>query len=193
MVKILEGPNSRYEIAKRSFNWLKLKKDYIANLTDSFDLVPIGAFYGKGKRTGNFGAFLLACYDPESEQFQSACKVLSVFSLPSIYVHSSLIEILSNLKLGTGFSDESLAQHTQQLMQHQLKEKPPYFRYFSSLLFVFLDAQWKRNTELNVIECNDLFGQSTGETMKPDVWFEPVQVWEARCCFSAFRKKTMTK
>jgi DNA ligase-1 len=124
MVKILEGPNSRYEIAKRSFNWLKLKKDYIDNLTDSFDLVPIGAFYGKGKRTGNFGAFLLACYDPESEQFQSACK------------------------LGTGFSDEILAQHTQQLMQHQLKEKPPYF--------------------------------VTGETMKPDVWFEPVQVWEVR-------------
>jgi DNA ligase-1 len=84
MVKILEGPNSRYEIAKRSFNWLKLKKDYMDNLTDSFDLVPIGAFYGKGKRTGNFGAFLLACYDPENEQFQSVCKVKSSVSFDLI-------------------------------------------------------------------------------------------------------------
>ena len=88
MVKVLEGPESIYEPSRRSLNWLKLKKDYMDGLTDSFDLVPIGAWHGKGKRTGVFGAYLLACYDPEEEMWQGITKI------------------------GTGFSDEMLQQLT---------------------------------------------------------------------------------
>ena len=83
MLKMLDKP---YQAGSRGSHWLKLKREYQNELGDSLDLVTIGGFFGKGRRTGNYGTLLLATYDDEEDTFTSICKV------------------------GTGFTDEDLDQ-----------------------------------------------------------------------------------
>lgn len=49
MLKRLDN-KSYYEPAKRSNAWVKVKRDYCENLRDSLDLVPIGAWFGNGRK-----------------------------------------------------------------------------------------------------------------------------------------------
>ncbi|NWJ68104.1 ATP-dependent DNA ligase [Marine Group I thaumarchaeote] len=83
---MLKTPSAPYRAGTRGSNWLKLKREYRNELGDSFDLIVIGAYFGRGRRTGLYGTLLLATYNPEKDNFPSICKV------------------------GTGFTDESLDQ-----------------------------------------------------------------------------------
>ena len=83
---MLKAPNASYRAGTRGSNWLKLKREYRNELGDSLDLVVIGAYFGRGRRTGFYGTLLLGSYNPDEDVFPSICKV------------------------GTGFTDESLDQ-----------------------------------------------------------------------------------
>ncbi|KAI4834614.1 DNA ligase I [Plasmodium brasilianum] len=108
MVKTLLD-NASYEPSRRSLNWLKVKKDYIEGLSDSVDLVPIAGYYGKGKRSGVYGAFVLASYNSETENFQTVCKA------------------------GTGFSDEILNTLYDLLNDKIIPNKKSYYEVSDKL------------------------------------------------------------
>ena len=79
------APDAIYQAGARGWLWIKLKRDYRTELSDTIDLVIIGAFAGRGRRAGTYGAVLLGAYDPAADLFRAVTKC------------------------GTGFSDAELA------------------------------------------------------------------------------------
>ena len=78
--------DSVYQAGARGWLWIKYKRDYKSEMTDTVDLVVVGAFHGRGKRAGTYGALLLAAYNPDNDTFETVTKC------------------------GTGFTDEDLAK-----------------------------------------------------------------------------------
>jgi DNA ligase-1 len=64
----------------------------------------------RGKRSGVYGAFLLAIYNPDSEEFQTISKI------------------------GTGFSEEQLKQFSEELNGFTIPSPKPYYRFSRQLL-----------------------------------------------------------
>jgi DNA ligase-1 len=98
---MIKHPESTYRAGAREFAWVKLKREYQSELADTLDLVIVGALYGRGRRVGKYGALLLAAYDAKADQFKSTTKV------------------------GTGFTDESLAKFFKDLEKYVLGHKHP--------------------------------------------------------------------
>jgi DNA ligase 1 len=74
------GPDSGYQAGARGWQWIKLKRDYRTELSDTVDLVVVGAFAGRGRRAGVYGAVLLAAYDADAGVFRAVTKCGSGFS-----------------------------------------------------------------------------------------------------------------
>ncbi len=97
---VVKDPDSTYRAGAREFAWIKLKREYRSELTDTIDLPIIGAFHGKGRRTGRYGTYLLGAYDDKRGLFTSIAKV------------------------GTGFSDEDLKKIPKLLKPLETHVKP---------------------------------------------------------------------
>ena len=91
--------DSVYQAGARGWLWIKYKRDYKSEMTDTVDLVVVGAFHGRGKRAGTYGALLLAAYNKEADVFETVTK------------------------LGTGFSDEDLRKLPELLRSHVVPRK----------------------------------------------------------------------
>ena len=98
---VAKKPDGTYRAGAREFSWIKLKREYSSELTDTIDLVVIGAFHGKGRRAGVYGTYLLAAYDGGRRMFPSVTKI------------------------GTGFSDADLERFPKLLKPYESEVKPP--------------------------------------------------------------------
>jgi DNA ligase-1 len=117
--------NSQYQPGQRNFNWLKLKKDYLDTATgDSLDLVPIGAEYGKGRRKGMYGSFLLACYNDENEVYETVTMT------------------------GAGLTDENLEKFHKELSEYIIEAPRKDYRVGSTSVDVWFDPKviWEIKT-----------------------------------------------
>jgi DNA ligase-1 len=92
--------DSYYHAGAREWSWIKWKPSYATEIADTLDLVVVGAYAGKGKRGGTYGALLCACYNHEEDMFQTVCK------------------------LGTGFTDKQLEEIPEKLEDAEMEEKP---------------------------------------------------------------------
>ena len=93
--------NAPYIAGARKYAWIKLKRSYKGELQDSVDLVIIGYYKGKGKRTAfGLGGLLAAVYDEKTDEFKSVTRI------------------------GTGFSEQMLGDLHTLLSKHQVDHRP---------------------------------------------------------------------
>ncbi len=93
------GVDSVYQAGARGWLWIKYKRDYKSEMKDTVDLVVVGAFHGRGKRAGTYGALLLATYNKKTDVFETVTK------------------------LGTGFTDKDLKEMPGLLRKHEIPKK----------------------------------------------------------------------
>ena len=98
MIKSI-GPDSTYKAGARGWTWIKYKRDYKSEMRDSVDLAIVGAFAGRGRRGGTYGALLLAAYDKSNDVFRTLCKC------------------------GSGFTDEDLDKLPKLLEKHRVDHR----------------------------------------------------------------------
>ncbi|OIO27636.1 DNA ligase [Candidatus Micrarchaeota archaeon CG_4_10_14_0_2_um_filter_60_11] len=96
MAKDLKAP---YVAGSRKFAWIKLKKSYAEGLADTLDVVVVGYYYGKGKRT-EFGLGGLLTAVRAEQRFKTIAKI------------------------GTGFSEAQLQELRDYLTKLKVPKKP---------------------------------------------------------------------
>ncbi len=98
---IAKDLDAKYIAGARKFAWIKLKRSYRGELSDSVDAVIIGYYKGRGQRTKfGLGTLLVAAYNDEKDRFESVAKI------------------------GTGMSEKQLSELENALSRTRVQKKP---------------------------------------------------------------------
>nr|QNO41893.1 DNA ligase [Methanosarcinales archaeon ANME-2c ERB4] len=114
---MLKNPDSAYSPGKRGKNWLKIKP-----IMETLDLVVVGANWGEGRRANLIGSYMLACYDPDTAEFLEIGRV------------------------GTGITDEQLAELTELFSQYIISEDGGAIELKPAVVFEIAYEEIQRST-----------------------------------------------
>ncbi|MGZ6218751.1 MAG: ATP-dependent DNA ligase [Syntrophales bacterium] len=99
---VVKRKDAPYHAGARLFNWIKLKREQRGQMLDTFDLVVVGYFKGRGKRSSfGIGSLLCAVYDPENDRIRTVSRV------------------------GSGLSDEEWKELRKRLDEVSVPRRPP--------------------------------------------------------------------
>ncbi|XP_067298822.1 DNA ligase 4 [Pseudorasbora parva] len=87
---MVKDPMSIYKPDKRGEGWLKIKPEYVDGLMDELDLLIVGGYWGKGRRSGMLSHFLCAVAEVPSPGekptvFHTLCRIGSGYTLKELY------------------------------------------------------------------------------------------------------------
>jgi len=98
---IAKDMHAPYIAGARKFAWIKLKRSYKGELSDTIDVTIIGYYRGTGARAKfGFGGFLGAVYDEKEDMFKTITKC------------------------GSGFSEEQMVRLREMLEKIKVRNKP---------------------------------------------------------------------
>ena len=99
---VVKRPDAPYHVGARLFDWIKIKREHSGQPLDTYDLVVVGYFKGRGKRSRlGVGSLLCAVYDPAHARFRTVTRV------------------------GSGLSDEEWKDFHKKLDKASVSRKPP--------------------------------------------------------------------
>ena len=90
VAKDLKAP---YIAGARKWAWIKLKRSYRGELSDTIDVVIVGYYKGRGKRSQfGLGGILVAVYDSNEDVFRTIAKVGSGFTEEQLVEMKNLLD-----------------------------------------------------------------------------------------------------
>ncbi|TRY75941.1 hypothetical protein DNTS_033501 [Danionella cerebrum] len=87
---MVKDPMSIYKPDKRGEGWLKIKPEYVDGLMDELDLLIVGGYWGKGRRSGMLSHFLCAVAEvpgpgEKPTAFHTLCRIGSGYTLKELF------------------------------------------------------------------------------------------------------------
>ena len=88
--------NAPYIAGARKWSWIKLKRSYKGELSDTIDVVILGYYKGRGKRSQfGLGGILVGVYDPDDDSFKTIAKVGSGFTEEQLVEMKKILDEIS--------------------------------------------------------------------------------------------------